>query len=169
VDTTWTPRWTPKPRTQRQDKVYQNRPRFGVHVSRFTEQKRFMSLESRPNRSLICFGAKSGGTDGPFKRPEALLVIVIESLTCPRFLPDLTATSAQTRQTSSVLPSLPLDSRGLEQSFVLNLPATSGIEQHIRGREIELRCRRYPGLVHGQASAKTWSHSMRQHYLLCTH
>src|ERR1700721_4156622 len=34
VDTTWTPRWTPKPSPQRQDKVYQKRPHFGVQVPR---------------------------------------------------------------------------------------------------------------------------------------
>jgi len=39
VDTTWTPRWTPKPSPQRQDQVYQKRPfwcpRFPVIEQKF--------------------------------------------------------------------------------------------------------------------------------------
>ena len=44
VDTTWTPRWTPKPPPQRQDKVYQMRTRIGVH---FPSRRAKVSVHDR--------------------------------------------------------------------------------------------------------------------------
>jgi hypothetical protein len=45
VDTTWTPRWTPKPAPQRQDQVYQKRPFL---VSTFPGAEEKDSLPLRP-------------------------------------------------------------------------------------------------------------------------
>jgi len=53
VDTTWTPRWTPKPPLQRQDKVYQINRSLGVRLPSHRHKKWELALDDLGSRFLL--------------------------------------------------------------------------------------------------------------------
>jgi hypothetical protein len=71
VDTTWTPRWTPKPQTQRQDKVYQMTrdlvSTLPSHGSKFSFSVRLLNA-IRPNLPDLIVEPSVGDWPGMFRR-----------------------------------------------------------------------------------------------------